>query len=65
MILSNGEVSASHSKNLVPFILLQANTQKTELQKTGTLADIAPTICELLKIKTPIEMTGKSLLKHN
>jgi len=60
----------SHSNNLVPFILvnkkeiLEKNTEiyHTELNKKGSLADIAPTILDLLKIKIPNEMNGVSLI---
>jgi len=60
----------SHSKNLVPFILInkkekfENNTDKsnTKLKEQGSLADIAPTILDLLKIKIPMEMNGVSLL---
>ncbi len=60
MILDNGEPNASHTKNLVPCILV-SKTKK--IKKTGTLADIAPTILDLLFLNKPKEMTGKSLIK--
>ncbi|CAL7959884.1 2,3-bisphosphoglycerate-independent phosphoglycerate mutase [Alphaproteobacteria bacterium] len=52
----------SHTTNLVPFIYV--GDKKITLAKTGTLADIAPTVLELLGIKRGIEMTGKSLFLH-
>jgi 2,3-bisphosphoglycerate-independent phosphoglycerate mutase len=33
------------------------------LRKNGCLADIAPTILEILQIPQPEEMTGKSLIE--
>jgi 2,3-bisphosphoglycerate-independent phosphoglycerate mutase len=33
------------------------------LRDDGRLADIAPTILEILKLPQPVEMTGRSLLK--
>ncbi len=63
MIYPNGDPSASHSKNLVPCIVLKQDKSVLNLRKKGTLADIAPTICELLGVKTPPEMTGESLIK--
>jgi len=44
--------------NDVPFILIGKDVKLGK----GVLADIAPTILELLKIKKPGEMTGKSLI---
>ncbi len=63
MIMDNGEPNASHTKNLVPCILISKNLKNKEIKKTGTLADIAPTILDLLGMKKPKEMTGKSLIK--
>ena len=63
MIYPNGEPCPSHSKNLVPCVILDENNNFIKIKESGTLADIAPTICELLKIKKPKEMTGESLIK--
>jgi len=51
----------SHTTNPVPFII---NSKKIkELKKTkGSLADIAPTILKIMRLKIPKEMTGKSLI---
>ena len=32
------------------------------INRNGILADVAPTVLEILGIKKPIEMTGKSLI---
>ena len=61
MIL-DGEPSAAHSKNLVPCIVLSQDHPDLKLKTTGTLADIAPTICQLMEIEKPKEMTGTSLI---
>nr|YP_010196719.1 phosphoglycerate mutase [Gracilaria cliftonii]UAD84523.1 phosphoglycerate mutase [Gracilaria cliftonii] len=54
----------SHSTNPVPFILVESsNIYKKKLRENGNLADIAPTILDLLKINIPSEMNGQSLLK--
>ncbi len=50
----------SHTTNLVPFIIYGINNINL---KPGTLCDISPTILDLLKLDTPIEMTGKSLIQ--
>jgi len=53
----------THSKNLVPFRLIKADKSEPNLKKEGTLADVAPTICELLDVEIPTEMEGKSLFE--
>ena len=60
--LKTGEVLVSHTKNPVPFILFSKRDKKLKL-KNGILADVAPTILELIEIEKPKEMTGQSLLK--
>ncbi len=62
--LKTGEINTEHSTNPVPFILINNRIdKKTKLRSNGVLGDIAPTILELLNIKKPAEMTGKSLIK--
>ncbi len=55
-----GGILTAHSANPVPFILLC--NQKHSLRKKGILADIAPTVLDLVGIAAPPEMTGKSML---
>ena len=50
----------SHTCNKVPLILISKNNDYK--LKDGKLADIAPTILELISIKSPKSMNGKSLL---
>jgi 2,3-bisphosphoglycerate-independent phosphoglycerate mutase len=52
----------SHSTNRVPFIVV--DNKKLRLRE-GILADVAPTMLELMGIEKPIEMTGNSLIIHN
>jgi len=61
-----GEVDTKHNGHLVPFMIVDHLIQmkKIKLEKTGKLADIAPTILDLLDIKKPKEMTGKSLIRN-
>ena len=55
-----GEPHTAHTTNPVPLILV---TENTELKiKEGKLADLAPTMLELLNIEKPKEMTGESIL---
>nr|YP_009509226.1 phosphoglycerate mutase [Gracilaria vermiculophylla]AXI96876.1 phosphoglycerate mutase [Gracilaria vermiculophylla] len=64
MIDQYDEPCTSHSTNPVPFILAEEySIYKKNLRNRGNLADIAPTILELLNLEIPIEMNGKSLLQ--
>lgn len=52
----------AHTINPVPFILINADSAYT-LKEKGCLADIIPTMIELMGMEQPAEMTGKSLLQ--
>lgn len=54
------EPFTAHTTNPVPFILV--NTEGYGLREGGCLADIAPTLIEMMGMEQPKEMTGKSLL---
>lgn len=56
-----GEPLTAHTTNPVPFILVNADSSYG-LRENGCLADIIPTLIELMGMKQPEEMTGKSLL---
>ncbi|MCR5596471.1 MAG: 2,3-bisphosphoglycerate-independent phosphoglycerate mutase [Lachnospiraceae bacterium] len=56
-----GAPHTAHTTNPVPFILVNADP-KYKLRENGVLADIVPTIIELMGEEQPAEMTGKSLL---
>ena len=56
-----GEPFTAHTTNPVPFILVNADPKYT-LREGGCLADIVPTLLELMGMEQPAEMTGKSLL---
>jgi len=53
----------SHTTNKVPFIFVSNQGKKIKLRNNGGLSDVAPTVLDLLGIKKPKEMTGKSLIK--
>lgn len=55
------EPFTAHTTNPVPFILVNADPAY-KLREGGCLADIAPTLIELMGMEQPKEMTGKSLL---
>lgn len=56
-----GEPHTAHTTNPVPFILVNYDEAYT-LREGGCLADIAPTLLEIMGLEQPAEMTGKSLL---
>lgn len=56
-----GEPFTAHTTNPVPFILVNADPS-CKLREGGCLADIAPTLIELMGLEQPKEMTGKSLI---
>lgn len=56
-----GEPFTAHTTNPVPFILVNADPSYT-LREGGKLADIVPTLIELMGMEQPKEMTGTSLL---
>ena len=60
MLDENGEVVTAHSTNPVPLVLISNEPKK--LKSAGILADIAPTLLELMGLKIPTEMSGKSLV---
>jgi 2,3-bisphosphoglycerate-independent phosphoglycerate mutase len=64
MLDEKGRIFTAHSKNLVPFIV-HSSKKSTQKLKNGILADIAPTILDLMKIRKPAEMTGESLIENS
>ena len=70
--LLTGAPITEHSNNPVPLYLIgndfkreksQEDIEISKLEVEGILADVAPTILELMELPQPPEMTGKSLLK--
>ncbi len=57
----SGAPFTAHTTNPVPFILVNADPAYT-LREGGCLADIVPTLIQLMGMEQPEEMTGKSLL---
>lgn len=53
-----GQPHTAHTTNLVPVVI----TKKGIKVNTGALCDVAPTMLDLLGVKQPKEMTGKSLI---
>ena len=59
MINSDGTENTSHTVNPVPIIIVNSNSNKIN---NGILADIAPTVLDIMGVQKPDEMTGKSLI---
>lgn len=60
------EPHTSHTASDVPFILVSDDLKNVKLKPAGKgrLADVAPTVLDLLGIKKPKEMTGESLINN-
>ncbi|HEY4136611.1 MAG TPA: 2,3-bisphosphoglycerate-independent phosphoglycerate mutase [Alphaproteobacteria bacterium] len=52
----------AHTTNLVPVMLVNAPPEVTKVAADGKLADISPTVLDLMGLPQPREMTGHSLL---
>ena len=64
----DGTVNTGHTKNPVPLILADffpGKPEKWVLKERGELADVAPTVLDLLGLQKPSEMTGESLLLNS
>jgi len=59
----DGSPFTAHTTNPVPFILVNYK-EGVMLKEGGKLADIAPTLLDIMEIKKPEEMTGQSLLRR-
>ena len=58
---ASGQMHTQHTTELVPLVYIGA--KRTGLKPSGgILADIAPTLLDLMELPQPAEMTGKSLL---
>jgi 2,3-bisphosphoglycerate-independent phosphoglycerate mutase len=60
MLSDDNSVLTQHSTNVVP--LLFVSKRKDKKLKEGRLADLTPTLLELMDMEQPTEMTGQSLL---
>ena len=57
---ADGSPNTAHSLNPVPFVYISPN-DKAQVQN-GILADVAPSICHILGIVQPADMTGRNLI---
>lgn len=59
---AHGGTDTEHNANPAPFLAAGRRLKRRRLHARGTLADVAPTVLDLLDVQKPREMTGKSLL---
>jgi 2,3-bisphosphoglycerate-independent phosphoglycerate mutase len=59
MLEPDGSPNTAHSTNPVPVVV---TVEDVELRAGGILADVAPTVLDLLGIEQPAQMTGRSLI---
>jgi 2,3-bisphosphoglycerate-independent phosphoglycerate mutase len=64
MLTKDGKPNTFHTANDVPFIIVTDDPEfkKCKLKNNGALKDVTPTILDILGIKKPKEMTGRSLI---
>lgn len=60
MMTPEGKPHTAHTTVPVPVIVTKKDVT---LREDGRLADVAPTMLDLLNIEQPVEMTGESLIK--
>ncbi len=63
MLDEKGRIVTAHSLNPVPLLIMAPGREFT-LKEGGILADLAPTMLDLMELEIPKEMTGHSLLKE-
>ena len=56
------EEHTAHSLNPVPFVYVSKEHTDAQLED-GILADVAPSLCHILGVEQPAEMTGHNLIK--
>lgn len=57
-----GEPFTAHTTNPVPFILVGEPFAHAKIRPTGCLADLAPTMLDMMGLPKPAEMTGESMI---
>jgi 2,3-bisphosphoglycerate-independent phosphoglycerate mutase len=58
----DGSPFTAHTTNKVPFIVVGKDFVGKKLRDGGILADVAPTLLDMMNIPVPEEMSGKSLI---
>lgn len=63
MFDEKGTVLTKHTTNPVPFILVSEKNKNVKLRENGSLANVAPTILELMSIEKPNTMVDSMIVK--
>jgi len=58
----NNQPHTQHTTNKVPLIYIG---REAKLAENGALSDLAPTLLNMMGLKQPTEMTGKSLISFS
>ena len=58
-----GTILTKHTTNKVPFILVSDKNKDAKLKEDGSLANVAPTILELMNVEKPDTMVD-SMIKR-
>lgn len=65
MIAEDGKTPfTQHTTNPVPVILVSEKYKNVKLRSGGVLADLAPTLLDMMGLPQPKEMTGKTLIER-
>ena len=62
MIAEDGSPFTAHTTNPVPVVLVCDRLKDKKLREGGVLADLAPTLLDMMGLEKPAEMTGKTLI---
>jgi 2,3-bisphosphoglycerate-independent phosphoglycerate mutase len=62
MIDGQGDVHTAHTTDPVDFVVVDPRSPDRRIGGPGKLADVAPTVLDLMGIAAPAEMTGVSLI---
>lgn len=65
MIAEDGKTPfTQHTTHPVPVILVSEELKNVQLRKDGVLADLAPTLLDVMGLEKPAQMTGKTLIER-
>ncbi len=62
MLDEDGKPFTAHTTFKVPFVVIGKDFKGKKLREGGILADVAPTLLDMMDIEVPAEMTGKTLI---
>jgi 2,3-bisphosphoglycerate-independent phosphoglycerate mutase len=62
LLSPDGSPFTAHTTNPVPVVLVSNEYKGAKLRDDGVLADLAPTLLQVMSLPIPPEMTGKTLI---